>query len=98
MVLLQNSPSFLFWGGNLGQENVFYDILERKNTFLGYKKDDGFGPKLAIFPSFFLGTLGQENVFYDILERKNTFLGYKNKNFEKSMVLVLNLATFPFFF
>ena len=23
--------------GNIGQENVFYDILERKNTFLGYK-------------------------------------------------------------
>ena len=22
---------------NIGQENVFYDILERKNTFLGYK-------------------------------------------------------------
>ena len=24
--------------GNIGQESVFYDILERKNTFLGYKK------------------------------------------------------------
>ena len=23
---------------NIGQENVFYDILERKNAFLGYKK------------------------------------------------------------
>ena len=23
--------------GNIGQENVFYDILERKNAFLGYK-------------------------------------------------------------
>ena len=22
---------------NIGQENVFYDILERKNAFLGYK-------------------------------------------------------------
>ena len=22
---------------NIGQENVFYDIIERKNTFLGYK-------------------------------------------------------------
>ena len=26
-----------FFLGNIGQENVFYDILERKNTFLGYK-------------------------------------------------------------
>ena len=34
------------------------------------------GPKLAIFPPFFLGDIGQENVFYDILERKNAFLGY----------------------
>ena len=23
--------------GNVGQENVFYDILEQKNAFLGYK-------------------------------------------------------------
>ena len=28
----------------------------------------GFGPKMAIFPTFFLGNIGQENVFYDILE------------------------------
>ena len=26
-----------FFLGNLGQENVFYDILERKNSFPGYK-------------------------------------------------------------
>ena len=28
-------PTFFF--RNIGQENVFYDILERKNTFLGYR-------------------------------------------------------------
>ena len=27
----------LFILGKIGQENVFYDILERKNTFLDYK-------------------------------------------------------------
>ena len=27
----------LFFLGNIGQENVFSDILEPKNTFLGYK-------------------------------------------------------------
>ena len=27
----------LFFLGNIGQENVFYDILERKNAFLAYK-------------------------------------------------------------
>ena len=26
-----------FFSGNIGQENQFYDILERKNAFLGYK-------------------------------------------------------------
>ena len=28
-----------FFLGNIGQENVFYDILERKNAFLGYKNN-----------------------------------------------------------
>ena len=38
MVLVQKSPFFqLFVLGNKSQENVFYDILERKNGFLGYK-------------------------------------------------------------
>ena len=39
MVLVQNWPLFqLFFLGNIGQENVFYDILERRNAFLGDKK------------------------------------------------------------
>ena len=29
-------PTFFFLG-NIGQENVFYDIVERKRAFLGYK-------------------------------------------------------------
>ena len=69
MVLVENWPFFhLLFLGNIGQEKVFYDILERKNAFLGYKNNKfnslkieiltkglthGFGPKLAIFPSFF---------------------------------------------
>ena len=27
----------LFFLGNIGHENVFYDILERKNAFQAYK-------------------------------------------------------------
>ena len=40
MVLVQKW-SFLqpFFKGNIGQENVFYDILERKNAFLAYKNN-----------------------------------------------------------
>ena len=100
MVLIQKWPFFQFFlVGNIGQENVFYDILKRINAFLGCKNKNfkksknwhfskgvthGFGPKMAIFPTFFFRNIGQENVFYDILERKNTFLGYKNKKFKKS--------------
>ena len=69
MVLVQKWPFFqLFFLGNLGQEKVFYDSLERKNAFLGFKRRSsksrkidifpkglthGFGPKMAIFPTFF---------------------------------------------
>ena len=99
MVLVKKWPFFqLFLLGNIGQENVFYDILERKNAFLPYenkklkqsknwdfsKGAHGFGQKMAIFPSFFFGNIGQENVFYDILERKNAFLSYKNKKLKQS--------------
>ena len=38
MVFVQKWPFFqLFSLGNIGQENILYDILERKNAFLGYK-------------------------------------------------------------
>ena len=66
----------------IAQENIFYDIPERKNAFLGYKNkkfqktknwhfskrvNHSFAPKMAIFPLF--------------LERKNAFLGYENNKF-----------------
>ena len=39
MVLVQKWPFFeLFMLGNIGQENIFLDILSRKNAFLGYRK------------------------------------------------------------
>ena len=40
MVLVQKWPFFQnFFLGNIGQENVFYEIGEQKNDFLGYKKE-----------------------------------------------------------
>ena len=30
---------FFFFLSNIGPEKVFYDILERKNAFLGYKNE-----------------------------------------------------------
>ena len=116
MVFVQIWPFFqLFFLGNILQENVFNDLLERKNAFLGYKNKKfkksknwhfskgvthRFGPKLGIFPTFFISNKGQENVFDDILERKNAFVGYKNNKLKKSknwqfpMVLV---QKWPFF-
>ena len=73
----------------MSQENVFYDILEQKKAFLGYKKkkfekskkwhfskgvNPWFRSKNGHFFNFFLlGNRGQENVFYDILEREKAF-------------------------
>ena len=100
MVLVKNWPFFhVFFKDNIGQENVFYDILERKNAFLGYKNtklkksknwdfSKGVSPwfwsKIGHFSIFFFKrNIGKENVFYDILEQKSAFLGYKNKKFKK---------------
>ena len=39
MVLVQKWTIYqVFFLGHIGQENLFYDILERKNAFLGHKK------------------------------------------------------------
>ena len=54
MVLVQKSPFFqLFLKRNIGQENVFYDILERKNAFLAYKNIKFKKSKNGHFPKFF---------------------------------------------
>ena len=38
MAVVKMGPLFrLFFLGNIGQENVFYDILEPNNVFLGYE-------------------------------------------------------------
>ena len=68
----------IFFLGNIGQENVFYDILEKKKPFSTIKTRSSKSGKIDIFEPFFLGNIGQENVFYQILERKNAFQGYKN--------------------
>ena len=57
----------------------------RKIDIFPNRLTHGFGPEMAIFPTFFLGDIGQKNVFYHILERKNTFLGYKKKRSLKSL-------------
>ena len=88
MVLVQNWPSFhLFIDHNIGQENVFYDILKGKKAFLGYKTRRSksrkfkifakwlghcFGPKLAIFPSFYFRQYRQEKCVLRYFRTKKT--------------------------
>ena len=71
---------FFFWG-NIGQENLFYDILKRKNAFLGYKNkkfknskewhfsqgdNHGFGPKIAFFPTFIFRSIQAKKMSFEI--------------------------------
>ena len=114
MVFVQKWPFFqLFIPGLIRQENVFYDILERKNTFLGYKNkkfkksknwhiSKGDNPRFwskngHFYNIFFLGNKGKKNVFYDILERKCAFLGYKKKKFKKSKKWHFSKGVNPWF-
>ena len=99
MVWVRKRPFFqFFFFGNLGQENVSYDILERRSVFLGYENkkfkkprnwdffqwvNPLFWPKDGFFSNFFFNNIRKENVFYDILKRKDVFLGYENKKFRK---------------
>ena len=87
MVLVWKWPFFeLFFLSKTGQENVFYDILERIKAFLGYenkklkrRKIDifpkglthGFGLKMAIFRTFFWGAKNA---------RKKSLLRYSRTN------------------
>ena len=101
MVLVQKWPFFQhFFLGNIGQENVFDDILERKSIFLSYKNKKFkqlknwhfFKGVNALFWSknghvskfFFLGNIVQENLFDDIVDRKNVFISYENKIMKNS--------------
>ena len=97
MVLVQNwSFLHVFILGNIVQENVFYNILEGKNAFLGYKNkkfkksknwDLSKGSMVLVqnwpLVRFFIwGNIGQENVFDDILELKKAFLDCKDRKFK----------------
>ena len=90
-------PTFFFLR-NIDQENVFYDIQQRKNSSLGcknkkFKKSKNWHFSKGVNPwccsknghfsnFFFLSNIDKKNVFYDIQERKYAFQGYKNKKFK----------------
>ena len=94
--------SHFFFSGNIGQQNVFYDILERKNAFLGYKNKKfknsknwhfskllthGFGPKMAILPTFFVREyrLGKCFLWYPKTKKRlSSLLKHEVQKLEKS--------------
>ena len=101
MVLVQKWPFFqLSFLCNIGHENFFYDILERKNTFLCYKNkkfkksktwhcskgvNAWFWSKNGHFSNFFfLRQYRPGNVLLRYSGTNKRLVGYKNKNFKKS--------------
>ena len=90
----------LFYSGNIGQQNVFYDILERKKAFLGYKnkkfeKSKNWHFSKGVNPWFWSKNRQVFQICFFRQDRpgkcllrysrtKNAFLGYKNNKFKKS--------------
>ena len=100
MVLVQKWPCFeAFFLGYIGQENDFYDILDRQNAFQGYKNKKfknsknwhfskrvktWFRSKNGHFSNCFFSQYRPGKFLLRYSRTKNTFLGYKNKKFKKS--------------
>ena len=99
MVFIQKLQFFqLFYLGNIGQENVFYDILEQKNAFLSYKNKKfkrrkidiftkglthAFGPKMAIFPTFLFRQYRPANCLLRYSGTKKRLCRLKKKELQK---------------
>ena len=91
-------PSFFFLA-SIEQENVFYNILKRKNAFLGYKNkkfkksknwhffegvNQWFCSKNGHFWKFFFRQFRLGKCISWYSRTKNGLLGYKNKKFKNS--------------
>ena len=90
MLLVQKWPLLqIFFLFNIGQENVFYDILEQKNAFLGCKNKKFKKSKKCHFLDFF-------NVFFYSLERCFFVLEYRKRHFPGLYCLKKRLEKWPF--
>ena len=73
-----------FFLGNIGQKNVFYDILERKNAFLGYKNKKSKKSKNRRFskgvnPWFWSKNGHFSNFFFQAIQaRKMSYMIFQN--------------------
>ena len=102
--LVQNWPFFhqLFLA-NIGQENVFHDILERKNAFLGYKKsefkkwkncdffkgaDPWFWSKIGHFSTFFQAIQARKLCFTIFQNEKTPLQAIKTRSSKSRKILI----------
>ena len=86
MVLVQKWPFFqLFFYGNIGQENVFYDILHRENAFVANKKKRSKSRKTDFFSKGLTHSFGRKmdnfsTFFFQAIEaRKMSFTIFQNE-------------------
>ena len=96
MVFVQKWPLFPpVFLSNIDKGNVFYDLLERKNAFQGYKNQkfknsknshfykaltNGFCPKMTIISTCFFRRYRQGKCLSRYSRTKKAYLGYKNKS------------------
>ena len=67
MVLVQKWPFLqLLFLGNIGQENAIYDILERKEAFLGYKRRSSRSRKIHILHKRVIPCVWSKNAHFFI--------------------------------
>ena len=97
-------PSFFF--GNIGQENVFYHILERKNVFLSYKNkkfkkwincyfskgvSSWFWSKIGHFSIFCLKVIQARKMRFTIFQNQKTcFQAIKRKSSKSGKILIFS--------
>ena len=100
MVLVQKWPFFqLFFLGNISQENVFWDILQKKKNASKTRKRKfsesltngsflkglvhGFGQKIELFLCIFFGQIKQEKILFLYSDEKRKLLIPEKLSFKK---------------
>ena len=73
MVQVQKWPFFqVLFSGNISQENIFYDILERKEAFLAYKNKKFKKLKNGDFSNFFFWSIQARKMCFTIFQSEKT--------------------------
>ena len=110
MVLVRTWPFYQhFFLGKKDKDNVFYDIVERKNAFLGYKNNKLKKSKNGHFSNFFFQEIKARKISFTIFQNEKTpFQAIKTRSsksrkidfFPKGLTHDFgpNIAIFPTFF